>query len=206
MKYDYVVTLKRDNEKFIDATSIFLCVVSILSFLFVQIQQQKFNLFFSLAALLLIAGLVINMFILRKSERIVRYKNWLLIAGIFWIGMPYLPWLCIVFFFLAFLEYQAKYPLEIGFAKNDVVINTLFRQKFAWTDFNNVILKDGLLTMDFKSNRLLQKETVDDEDDYDASEDEFNDYCKQRLIDENNKLIVVGEALGDNISVFDQKN
>ena len=39
--------------------------------------------------------------------------------------------------------------------------------------------------MDFKNNRLLQKETVDDDDDYDADEDEFNDYCKKKL---NNKL------------------
>jgi hypothetical protein len=185
MKYDYVVTLKRDNEKYIDATSIFLCTFSIFSFLFVQIQQQKFNLFFSFAALVLMAGLIINIFISKREEKITRYKNWLLIAGVFWIGMPYLQWLCIIFFLLAFLEYQAKYPLEIGFTKDSIVINKLFREKFAWIDFNNIILKDGLLTMDFKSNRLLQKETVDDEDDYDAAEDEFNEYCKEQLIMKN---------------------
>ena len=181
MKYDYVVTLKRDNEKYIDITNIFLCVISILAFLLVQIQQQQFNLFFSFAAALLIAGLVINIFFLRNKGKIIRYKNWLLIAGIFWIGMPYLQWLCVIFFLLAFLEYQAKYPLEIGFTNDVVVINSLFRKKFEWTDFTTIILKDGLLTMDFKNNKLIQKETIDDDDDYDADEDEFNDYCRKQL-------------------------
>ncbi len=182
MRYDYVVTLKRDHEKYIDATSIFLCILSILAFLFIQIQQHKFNWFFSFATALLMAGLIINIFFQRNKKKIIRYKNWLIIAGIFWIVMPYLQWLSVLFFFLAFLEYKAKYPLEIGFTQDVVVINSLFRKKFMWNDFTNIILKDGLLTMDFKNNRLLQKQTVDDEDDYDADEDEFNDYCRGKII------------------------
>jgi hypothetical protein len=181
MRYDYVVTLKRDNEKYIDAISIILCIISIFAFIFVQIRLNQFKLFFSLAAVLLSAGLIINLLAQRKKRVIVRYKNWLIVAGIFWIAMPHLQWLCVLFFFLAFMEYQAKYPLEIGFASDIVVINSLFRKKYSWDDFSNIVLKDGLLTMDFRNNRLLQKETVDDEDEYDADEEEFNDYCKKQL-------------------------
>jgi hypothetical protein len=83
-------------------------------------------------------------------------------------------------FLLAFLEYQAKHPLEVGFSGKEVVINSLFRRRFVWTDFNNILLKDGLLTIDFRNNRLFQKETIDD-DDPDADEDEFNSYCRERL-------------------------
>jgi hypothetical protein len=35
--------------------------------------------------------------------------------------------------------------------------------------------------MDFKDNRLFQKEVVDDEEEDDADEEEFNDYCRARL-------------------------
>jgi hypothetical protein len=181
MQYDYVVTLKRDNEKYIDLTSILLCTISILSFLYIQVRQQKFNLFFSFAAAILLAGLFINIFFVRDKRKIVRYKNWLIIAGVFWIGMPYFQWSSLLFFLLALIEYQAKYPLEVGFSSDAIVINTLMRQKFSWNDFSNVMLKDGLLTMDFKNNRLVQKETVDDDEDYDADEDEFNDYCRSKL-------------------------
>jgi len=47
-----------------------------------------------------------------------------------------------------------------------------------------VILKDGLLTLDFKNNKVYQKEALDD-DEPDADEDEFNEYCKSRLQTEN---------------------
>jgi hypothetical protein len=61
----------------------------------------------------------------------------------------------------------------------------LFKRKFRWSEFNNIILKDGLLTLDFKSNRLLQKEVLDD-DDPDADEDEFNAYCREKLANSRN--------------------
>jgi len=94
--------------------------------------------------------------------------------------MPRLQWLAALFVVFAFLEYQAKYPLQIGFSNDEVVINTLFKKRYPWTAFTNIILKDGLLTLDFKNNRILQRESVDD-DDPDADEDEFNAYCGSRL-------------------------
>jgi hypothetical protein len=82
-------------------------------------------------------------------------------------------------FLLGLFERQAKMPLEIGFTDDAVVINTLFRRYYQWTDFNNIILKDDILTLDFKNNRLLQRETADEEGE--AGEDEFNDYCREHL-------------------------
>ena len=82
------------------------------------------------------------------------------------------------------MEYQAKYPLEIGFSDEEILRNTLFKKKYRWSDLNNVILKDGLLTMDFKNNKLFQKEALDEEE-MDADEAEFNTYCQKRLSDSN---------------------
>ncbi|HTQ65515.1 MAG TPA: hypothetical protein VMI12_12010 [Puia sp.] len=180
MRYEYVVTLKRDNEKRIDLISFLLCLLSVLAFIFQQLRTAEFSLFLSGAAILIAGGIIANFISAKKGNRI-RYKNWLLIAGLSWLAMPYLQWLSILFFILAFLEYQAKYPLEIGFSNDTIVINTLFKKKFSWNDFNNVVLKDGLLTLDFKNNKLFQKEALEDEED-DADEDEFNDYCRQQLI------------------------
>jgi hypothetical protein len=43
------------------------------------------------------------------------------------------------------------------------------------------VLRNGLLTLDFKSNRLLQREVADDDDDDNADEEEFNAYCRECL-------------------------
>ncbi|HEX4852173.1 MAG TPA: hypothetical protein VFV08_15260 [Puia sp.] len=179
MRFEYVVTLKRENERHIDFISFTLCFLSILASLFEQIRTRHFNFFFSLAAAIIAAGLAINLTASKKGAR-TRYRNWLLVAGLLWIGMPYLQWIAIIFILLAFLESQAKYPLEIGFSKELIVVNSLFKKKFSWSDFNNVMLKDGLLTLDFRDNRLFQKEALEDEED-DADEDEFNQFCSERL-------------------------
>lgn len=229
MRYPYVVILKKDSERTIDFISIFLCIFSVLNFFYKQLQDQRWQLFFTVFGVLVLLGTVGNIIMSRRlgmggrlgagrwgagglaagrqgaggqlgaaglgatglgpdgskrseqGRRQVQYRYWLLIAGLGWLGMPYLPWLGILFFLQSFLEYQVKRPLEIGFSADRVVVNTLFKRSYVWSDFNNIILKDGLLTLDFKDNRLLQKEVADDEDEDDADEDEFNDYCRSRL-------------------------
>ena len=181
MRYEYVVILKRDHEKQVNRISLVLCGLSVLAFIFEQFQSRQFNFFLAFAVIVMLAGIVFQVLALKKSKNIF-FRNWLFLAGIFWLGMPYLKWLSIFFFILGILEYQAKYPLEIGFSKDSIVINSLFRQKYLWSDFNNIILKDDLLTLDFKNNKLLQKETLED-DEPDADEDEFNTYCQLRLND-----------------------
>ena len=178
MRYEYVVVLKRERENAVNLISILLCSLSILAFLYQQIRTGEVNLFLSFAVLVIAGGLVINSFFFRKKKSI-SFRIWLLLTGIFWLGMPYLRLLSIPFFLLSFLEYQASYPLEIGFSNDLVIINTLFRKKYAWSAFNNVVLKDGLLTLDFRNNRIFQRETAED-DEPDADEDEFNQYCSRQ--------------------------
>jgi hypothetical protein len=81
---------------------------------------------------------------------------------------------------LALLEYQAKYSIEIGFSDKEVLINSLFKKRYQWKQFNNIVLKDGLLTLDFTNNRVLQRE-IEDDGESEADEDEFNLYCEQQL-------------------------
>jgi len=179
MHYDYVVTLKRENARKTDLVSIFLLIFSFLAFVFVQVRQG-FNGFLSVASLILLSGLLINLYFSRRREEL-RFRNWLFVAGLFWLGMPYFQWMFIPFVIFALLEAQAKYPLEIGFHAGGVVINSLFKKKIPWAALESVILKDGLLTLDCKDNTLIQKEVLDD-DEPDADEDEFNEYCRSKLV------------------------
>lgn len=181
MRYQYVVILKKQSEVATDLLSILLCFLSAIIFLYVQFSNASINYFICGVALVILAGLGLNIVVRRKGGAQVRYRYLLILAALGWLGMSFLPWLGAFFPLLAFLEYQTKRPLEIGFDQDRVVINTLIRQRHEWSVFNNVVLKDGLLTLDFKNNRLVQKEVTDDDDEDDADEDEFNAYCKGRL-------------------------
>jgi hypothetical protein len=179
MHYDYVVTLKRENAHKTDLISLLLLIFSLLAFSFVQIRNGL-NLLLCLGIAIVLSGLLANLRSARKKKE-MRFRYWLFATGICWIGMPYLQWLIIPFFVMAMMEAQAKYPLEIGFYSEGVVLNSLFNKKFPWSSLQSVILKDGLLTLDFINNKLIQKEVLDD-DDPDAPEDEFNDYCRSKLL------------------------
>src|SRR5882757_8518874 len=180
MRYEYVVILKRESDRAIDTISTLLCSFSALTFLYALGRARDLNYFLILASFIILAGTGLNIYRSRVKKAVVRFRYLLLLSAIGWIGMPWLQWLSILFIVLTFLESQTKYPLEIGFSADRGVINTLIKRRFDWSVLSNVILKDGLLTMDFKDNRLFQKEVMDDEDS-DADEDEFNDYCRKRL-------------------------
>ncbi len=73
-------------------------------------------------------GIVIYNLTQQAKKRKVYYSRALLIAALVWMKMPYLQWLLFLFIILALLEYQAKYAIEIGFADNEIVINSLFKK------------------------------------------------------------------------------
>jgi len=179
MHYDYVVTLKRDHAGKTDLISFLLIILSILAFCFAQVRNA-FSGFLTIATLILLLGLCVNMYA-SKNGKVLRFRNWLLAAALFWLGMPWMQWMFIPFIFFALMEAQAKYPLEVGFSSEGVVLNAIFRKKYPWSTLQSVILKDGMLTLDFCNNTLIQKEVLDD-DEPEAQEDEFNAYCQGKLV------------------------
>jgi hypothetical protein len=79
---------------------------------------------------------------------------------------------------LYFLYGFATRRFKIILSSEEILIPSLLKGVTKWNDLNNVILKDGILTIDYKTNKLLQNEI--EEDDF-INEQEFNDFCKQQL-------------------------
>ena len=79
----------------------------------------------------------------------------------------------------AFLEGQLKFPQEIGFDVEEVAFNHFPSKHYSWSEIQNVMLKDNIITIDFKNNRIFQKET--ETDTKPDLEKEFNEFCRQRL-------------------------
>src|SRR4051812_40623377 len=178
MIYDYVVTLRNERKKWVDRISIITMIFSAIAFFSVFIRTGTFTLVLVIASLFVIAGLV-WIWVQKKKRKEIYYSRILLAAAFGWFAMSFLSWIGLLLLLLSLLERPAKQPLEIGFTKDRIVFNTLLRKKFTWQDFQNIILKDGLLTLDFKNNRLIQRPTIDEE--ADADEEEFNEYCTSQL-------------------------
>lgn len=180
MIYQYVVSLKNRNTKYIDLIGLLLGIMSVIFFVRELLVAHQVGLAYLLGTIFVSAVLIWNVVQSSKGKK-VYYSRALLIAALVWMKMPFFQWLTFVFIILALLEYQAKYSLEIGFSDQEIVINSMFKKRYAWSTFDNIVLRDGIITLDFINNRILQREVEDDEDD-EADEDEFNAYCERQLL------------------------
>ncbi len=63
-------------------------------------------------------------------------------------------------------------------AESVKVKKTLYSKVYKWQELNNVILKDDLLTLDFKNNKLLQL-GVEEKENFDIVK--FNEFCGTRI-------------------------
>ena len=179
-KYPYIVVLKNPVSWQYNAFGFLLNLTSSIFFTREFAFSENKN-FFLIAGILLVLGfLVWNIVRMRKGHKVF-FNRAYLISALLWIKMPYLEWLFLAFILLAILERQVKFPLEIGFSEKQVVFNTLFKRKYDWSQLSNVVLRDGILTIDFMNNRLLQREVEDDDEEEEVSEEEFNAFCRSQL-------------------------
>jgi hypothetical protein len=78
--------------------------------------------------------------------------------------------------FFEFLNKKVKVELDTA----AIIVHYVFYKKtFLWVELNNVILKDRILTVDFKSNKLLQSEIA--EESFEIDEKKFNRFCTDQL-------------------------
>ncbi len=55
------------------------------------------------------------------------------------------------------------------------------KRTIQWDELNNIIMKDGLLTLDFKNNKLIQVLVGKDKNNKEIDEGDFNDFCRRHL-------------------------
>ena len=180
--YPYIVVLKNGQSRSIRLFGLLMCILGILVLLYRGVSQDGNQMNLVVAACAAILA-IWNLAESRKGRK-VRYRNILLIlaGGIFL--LPPFTFIAagLLFLAMALIEHRALTPSEIGFSNEHIRFRGMMKKDHAWSELQGIALKDGILTMDFKNNYLLQLETDDEDDDeYDAEEDEFNAWCAARL-------------------------
>jgi hypothetical protein len=178
--YDYVVVLKNPKLYLIQNTGWLLSILSLI-ILSVNLFITPNSWLLYLCSFIILVLLISN-FIDKKNKKEIRFKSILITAGIGLLFLTEFEYMNLIILLAGLTEGFFLHKTEIGFTANEVVIAKLWKEKIGWKDLNNVIIKDGTLTLDFKNNRLIQSPTDDAEDDeYDVDDDEFNAYCRNQL-------------------------
>lgn len=173
--------LKNEKLKQYDLIAIFIVLMNLAGFVYLCIYTSgtATRIPAAVSFILLIFLLTVYYISLKQKRNNTRYIH----AGLFvcvlaWISVlnfiAVLASLALLLFYMA-----AKKPLFANFYTDRIVLTSFPEKTFSWSELNNVILKDDLLTMDCKNNKVIQSEIVSSP--HDINEAEFNDFCRVQL-------------------------
>jgi hypothetical protein len=169
------------------------------------LQNDKIKSYRSIALILLLLNLAIFIFLLFFDEYRYESASAILLVGIYifmrlhfirkynqgnyldqvimfvlcgcWLGLQnYFMVTALVI--LGILYHFALQKLQFVFTKEKIVKMNFPVREFEWKTLNNVILKDNILTLDFKDNKLIQAEI---ERAQNINEQQFNSFAQSQL-------------------------
>lgn len=179
----YTFILKNDKTKNYRLISQLLIFFNLLGFIFLLINSEErilknLLLLFSI----LITGAYTFFSVLEWFSKKTIPDSWHRIifglCAISWFLKGYW-WLSILLVVFVLIDILAHRKLIVTISEKIIRLPSIFKKDVEWNELNNLILKDELLTIDFKNNKLFQHIITNSEDDVD--EKEFNDFCKSRL-------------------------
>jgi hypothetical protein len=194
MQQFYKLTIKDKKYKGYKKLASFLFLINAIVFITLALGSSSISnkLILFTSSFILIAYSVYNWSYKKKKERsyIIVY---ILIAAI-WISDTPFWYFSILLLLLLVLQFRMESDFTISLTNQHIIVNGFIKKSYGWPDFNNIVLKDDLLTLDFTNNRILQVEpdwnvsapnagieSWGVGEGYPETEKEFNDFCHQQL-------------------------
>ncbi len=177
--FPYVVVLKKKHSRPVELISLLATFIFILLLVYKLLTGTENWIFLALTIFGFSGLLVYNVNQFRRGKKTDMLISFTALASFFFLPLS----ASLLFLTLAFTRFLSTKKEEIGFADDHIVFKSVFSKKIRWEDLNNAMIKDGILTLDYKNNKIFQAETDDDEDeeDYIVSEEEFNAWCSHQL-------------------------
>ncbi|TAL47462.1 MAG: hypothetical protein EPN92_04820 [Chitinophagaceae bacterium] len=179
----YTLFLKNEKSKSYRIISQLIIFFNLLGFIFLLSSSQetiKGNLWIILS--IIVTGLytffIVVEWISKKALNNFWHRFIFGYCAIAWLIEGYW-WLSAVLIVFVILDVLAHKKLLVEISDKQITLPSIIKQKVEWSELSNVILKDGLLTIDFKNNKLFQHLILNPDPDID--ENKFNEFCKSRL-------------------------
>jgi hypothetical protein len=179
----FQITLKNEKARLYNQLSWLIIIIHIVIFIYLSLFSAGRNIRgISIAILILLAFCFFLKYYFRKTKWQIGFHPFffLLISG--WIGMSQY-WLAAIPFIFDLMYTITTRKFNVTFSKETITYPSFPVKKIRWNEVSNIILKDGLLTIDFKNNKIIQQHI--EETGNPVNEKEFNDFCSGQLIISN---------------------
>lgn len=181
MQYSFI--LKDNNQNAYRGFTWFLFFLHLVAagvLAYHSVERNTKQVLYILAGIYLLAAFTYYFFRKRKWAPETFSIITALLYACFWLkyaGVAALILFAAVYFFVRIVQYKKT---TAGFSSSGVHIKRVFKTvTISWKELDNVILKDNLLTIDLRSNKIIQAELLAGNGAVD--EKAFNLFCDQQL-------------------------
>ena len=177
----FEIILKNEKYRLYDRFAIFIFLLNTAGIIFTFFLTGRTSIENAagiITLLSLIAALIIYTGTYPKIKKEYYFLFATLFASLYWILLG-IWWLGVLMALLASLYIFSKKKPVVYISLQQIKYPSFPVRTIQWQQLNNLILKEGLLTIDFKNNKFIQQ-TIE-ENNNSINEQDFNDFCQQQL-------------------------
>ncbi|MFT3903472.1 MAG: hypothetical protein QM727_09875 [Niabella sp.] len=162
----------------------FMAYGIVLVNLIVQLYQDymmgtnRYHLFTILVSIALLFVVGRDAYLTKKNKPLTPIGLLIIIIAVRWFRF-HNYWAFFANMALWLLYVIARRNMEISISESHISYPSFPKKNFNWQELSNVILKDGLLTIDCKNNKIYQHYVENSETL--ANEAEFNEFCHRQI-------------------------
>jgi len=172
----FEIELRNEKARTYSNISLIVLILNFFVLLYVGIQGLTPNYIYPIGAAVIV-GFIVAFEIYSRKKNPVNARLGLAFATII------IAWILSGFylaaaanFILFLLQDIIRRKLVVLIFEDRLIYPSFPRKTLMWDELNNVVLRDGILTIDLKGDKLMQNEIMTV-----INESEFNEYCRGRL-------------------------
>jgi hypothetical protein len=143
-------------------------------------QPHPWNLSKSALTAIALLSTIVTSYLLIQGKKI--WLTFFYVSAVaillFWIVNGYW-WIGLLMLLLFLLFKVSDRQLIVTVSNSNLEYPSFPKRNIQWKDLSNLVLKDGLLTIDFKNNRIIQQYIGTESKP--INEKEFNEFCREQL-------------------------
>jgi hypothetical protein len=175
----YALLLRNEKTKSYRRISWILILSQFVVFLYFSIYASAKEIRHSYLASVIILAVVFLLYLYFRGSRYrFGFYPFFLVIMLEWIRMEQY-WIAGLTLLLSILSRITERKLVLTIERDHILYPSYPPRKIQWNSLSNVLVKDGLLTIDFKNNHIIQQ--LVEKNISEANEAEINDFCRQQL-------------------------
>jgi len=179
---EYIIVLPNEKARTYRYVTLFILLINCLVFGFVFFNTvdkhvNKISLTGTIISFLSLILFLIN-FYTKKFGAYRSEISFIILAVLWFILGKYLLALCILCF--AVIGSYTNKKFKVAFTDTKIIYPSFPVKTFLWSEVSNVMMKDNVLTIDLKSNKLIQV-VIENKSIEEIDETSFNDFCQRNL-------------------------